>query len=387
MTCVQVLTPPGRAAIAVVEVAGPAAATMLDRWFVAVNGKPASQQPINAIRFGTWIASRGGVPDASVPGEELVLVRTATDRAEVHCHGGVAASAAIVETLVASGAVQSTDGEPRSIAEDARVALTHAPTERVAGILLDQANGALTASLSEVVDRVESGEIEAASQQIATLLQHERLGRRLVTPWRVVLAGPPNVGKSSLINALVGYDRALVYDQPGTTRDVVTTATAIGGWPVTLADTAGVRETTDPLEAAGVELAQRTLGTADIVVVVREAAMIGSAEDAIIRGSLQLDVPTEAVIVEVANKSDQLPAGATVPSELLATNAPAGIGMDALLAAIEQAMAVVVPPLGTAVPFRPGHYRQLRAVRESLGSNERAEAVAMLQALLAGAKP
>ena len=81
-------------------------------------------------------------------------------------------------------------------------------------------------------------------------------GRHLLTPFDVVLAGPANVGKSSLINALVGYNRAIVYDAPGTTRDVITAETAIDGWPVTLSDTAGLRDSDDPLEMAGVQTAQ-----------------------------------------------------------------------------------------------------------------------------------
>ena len=74
-------------------------------------------------------------------------------------------------------------------------------------------------------------------------------------PWRVVVFGAPNVGKSSLINALAGYERAIVSPTPGTTRDVVTVTTAIDGWPVQLSDTAGFRETQDELESAGIELA------------------------------------------------------------------------------------------------------------------------------------
>lgn len=387
MTSVRVLTPPGRAAIAVVEVAGPEAASIVDRWFTAVNGKAASDQPANAIRFGTWIAARDGQPDETVPGEELIVVRTAAERIEVHCHGGVAAVAAVRATLLAAGAVDASETPPQSLLEDARVALSLATTERVAGVLLDQAGGVLDAALLKIVQLIEAGQVEAACDRVAELLKHERLGRRLTTPWRVVLAGPPNVGKSSLINALVGYDRVLVYDQPGTTRDVVTAATAVGGWPVTLADTAGVRDTTDPLEAAGVQLTRQTLGTADIVVVVREAATLDAAELTATRDQMLNDAPEDAVTVDVASKVDLLPSPMVMPDGIIATNAPAGVGIDTLLTAIEQAMAVSVPLVGTAVPFRLEHFNALRAVLALLESGAASEATASLQALLAGAKP
>ncbi len=89
------------------------------------------------------------------------------------------------------------------------------------------------------------------------VLRWTDLGTHLATPWRVVLAGAPNVGKSSLINALLGYGRAIVFDQPGTTRDVVTADAAIEGWPITLADTAGLHDASDATESAGIALRGR----------------------------------------------------------------------------------------------------------------------------------
>ena len=86
--------------------------------------------------------------------------------------------------------------------------------------------------------------------------------------------GAPNVGKSSLINALAGYERAIVSPTPGTTRDVVTVTTAIDGWPVQLSDTAGFRETQDELESAGIELATTTLSRAELAIFVHDAAKL-----------------------------------------------------------------------------------------------------------------
>ena len=116
-------------------------------------------------------------------------------------------------------------------------------------------------------------------EQLKGLLRFGDLGLHLTTPWRVVLTGPPNVGKSSLINALVGRERAIGSAQPGTTRDVVTAVTAVGGWPIELADTAGVRQVVDPLEREGVNRAKRSREHADLVVMVADATQNAPPED------------------------------------------------------------------------------------------------------------
>ena len=113
----------------------------------------------------------------------------------------------------------------------------------------------------------------------------------------MVLAGRPNVGKSSLMNALAGHGRSIVHHAPGTTRDAVTLTTAIDGWPVELCDTAGLRPAGDALESAGIERAQERLARADLVVLVCDQSMPWSAEDQAL-----LDQWPEAVLVH--NKCD-----------------------------------------------------------------------------------
>ena len=166
------------------------------------------------------------------------------------------------------------------------------------------------------------------------------LGRRLTTPWRVAVAGPPNVGKSSLVNALAGYQRSIVAPTPGTTRDVATTRLAIDGWPVELADTAGVRDATDMLEMQGVRMAREATAAADLCLWVLDASAQPVWPE--LQGAVQL----------VVNKID-LPA-AWAPDEAagaVRVSARTGRGMADLCAALSRRLVPDPPPAGSAVPF------------------------------------
>src|SRR5262249_43710490 len=105
---------------------------------------------------------------------------------------------------------------------------------------------------------------DTALERVRQCLRWADLGRHLVEPWRVVIAGPPNAGKSTLTNTLAGFKRSLVAPLPGTTRDVVSTRLAIDGWPVELIDTAGLRADAAGLEAAGIDLARKQIESADL---------------------------------------------------------------------------------------------------------------------------
>src|SRR5205085_4352386 len=144
--------------------------------------------------------------------------------------------------------------------------LERATTVRTASILLDQYHGAFDGAVADVLAAIDRGDADAARRLLEDLAAVGPVGRHLVEPWTVVVAGAPNVGKSSLVNALAGYQRSVVSEVAGTTRDVVTTTVAFDGWPVELADTAGLRRAAESLEAAGVELARRFLEGADLVV-------------------------------------------------------------------------------------------------------------------------
>ncbi|MBW3539752.1 MAG: 50S ribosome-binding GTPase [Planctomycetes bacterium] len=188
------------------------------------------------------------------------------------------------------------------------------------------------------------------------MLGRAEFGLHLVRPWRVVLSGRPNVGKSSLINALVGYQRAIVYDQPGTTRDVVTAETALDGWPFEFADTAGLRTGGDELETAGIARARETLARADCRVLVFDASEPIEADD------LRLLAEWPNAIV-VANKCDLAPSReASLPPAALRLSALTGNGLDSL--AREIVRRVVPNPPAAAEPI-PVTERQIDLLRRA----------------------
>jgi tRNA modification GTPase len=162
----------------------------------------------------------------------------------------------------------------------------------------------LSAAIRGILAQITATDWSTAAETIDELLGRRELGLHLINPWRVVVFGAPNVGKSSLINAIVGYERAIVSPMLGTTRDVVTVTTAIDGWPVILSDTAGFRETQDELESAGIKLATSMLSRAELAIFVYDAAKLLAVS---VDGETKLELPKPASPVQaihVINKID-----------------------------------------------------------------------------------
>jgi tRNA modification GTPase len=178
------------------------------------------------------------------------------------------------------------------------------------------------------------------------------------------------------MNALAGFERAIVSPQPGTTRDVVTLLTAIDGWPVQLADTAGMRTTQDELEMAGVELAQTAHAAADLVIHVRD----GNEPEV----ASQLHFNGERRLIRVHNKVDLLPPDARRRANVdLFTSALTGEGIEALAAAIGAALVPNPPPPKSAVPFTSVQCKALSLARGCVEQHDGTAALAALQSLLA----
>jgi tRNA modification GTPase len=235
-TLIARLTPPGKAAIATLAVRGPAAWEVTCRLF----------QP-----------RRGTLADAPTPGHcwlgrlagDDVLLAAKSTWVELHCHGG-SEVVRLIEEAYGQHGVQAVPWQ-QMIDESPRLLemLVRAPTTRAAAILLDQWQGAW--------ENVTEKDLQRLDRLVS-------LGQHLVTPWKIVIAGAPNVGKSSLMNALAGYTRSIVSPTPGTTRDVVSTIIAIDGWPIEMSDTAGIRQAPSALEQQGIERAHDAIRDADL---------------------------------------------------------------------------------------------------------------------------
>ena len=354
-------TAAGEGGVAIVRVSGADCRRIISRVFRAKNGKPLENR---VLTYG-YVMEEGGVADEAM----AVLMRaphsyTREDVAEIHCHGSQALVGKILRLLMAAGARMAEPGEFTYRAflngridlaqAEGVMRMIRAGSERAMRSAVRQMEGGVSAFVrtareeitsllaamaaaidfpDEVEETQTAREVTAACKAIAAKLAaacDARAGRIEDEGLRVVLCGRPNAGKSSLLNALLGGERAIVTDIPGTTRDTLTEAVQIGGVRVLLTDTAGLRETGDAVERIGVERAKKALAEADVRALVLDSASLLTEEDkaALFGLAPQMIVLSKGDLAQRLTAADVRAAFGDVP--MVTVCATRGEGMEAL---------------------------------------------------------
>lgn len=421
-TIAAIATPPGEGGIGIIRLSGPEAQAIALRIF-----RPARAGRLRShrVRYGYVIG-----PDGAVIDEALLTFMAAPhsftreDVVEISCHGGALPVQLTLEAALAAGARLANPGEftmraflnGRIDLSQAEATLDVIRAQTSAGLAVAQAQlggwlarevRAARAALLEplayitaLIDFPDEGiEPQAVAEPVAQALATvERLlagadqGMVIRNGARVALVGRPNVGKSSLLNALLRVERAIVTPIPGTTRDTLEETANLAGVPVVLIDTAGMRASDDPVEQIGVERARSALASADLALLVFDAQQPFTAEDA-----AMLSVTAERPTIIVWNKCDD-PASAPPPAPehprsvaVVACSARYGHGIDHLANTIAATLlGGTLPAMGTThLVSNPRHRAALRraveflrAAQETLATNA---ATDLLAADLTGA--
>jgi len=415
-TIVAQATAPGRGALAIVRLSGPSAhpiaRELLTHW---------PERPREAVRSNVRDENHATIDESIVIRYDAPASFTGEDSVEIMTHGGSLVPTTVVAAALTQGARMATPGEftRRAVlngkldvlqaeATGDLVAATSRASQRAA---LRQLDGGLTRRVLALRDQViglealiaydidfpeeDDGPIaparildaaEGLIRSLEQLLATARTGELVREGALVVLAGAPNVGKSSLFNALLGESRAIVTEIPGTTRDAIEAVIDTPHWPLRLADTAGLRDASDPVEKIGVEVSTRYVERAAVVLA------CGDSVESLRHAASAISQHTSAPVILVHTKSDVSELGLAAASALedelrvsgtrvAETSAESGSGLSELLATINDTLAREAGEVEPDAPLLT-HSRHRHAVRRALD-----EARAFKAAWCAGEAP
>ncbi|MGQ0765278.1 MAG: tRNA uridine-5-carboxymethylaminomethyl(34) synthesis GTPase MnmE [Gemmatimonadota bacterium] len=366
-TIAAIATAPGRSAIALIRLSGPRALVIASTVCHRLPG-PDERPLLTALE----------APDGSLIDDALVLrfdtprSFTGEDVIEFSCHGGAAVSSALMDVLLHHGARLAEPGEFTQrafingkldlIQAEAVAQIIDAPTQAARRIALSQLHGELSESIDSLRQQLlqleallaydidfpeeDDGPIPAGRILDAAVAVREELESMLATApragilrdgARVVIAGEPNAGKSSLFNALLGERRALVTEIPGTTRDALEGRIETARWPIRLIDTAGLREVgEDLLEQMGIEVSFENIRDAQVVLA------CGETVASIDFTTSRLEAVTDVPVIRVRTKADLRPATQSHESDPVSTDENVSVrtrhGLDSLVERIEAAL-------------------------------------------------
>ena len=416
-TIAAIATASVAAAVGIVRLSGAETRRVLAALFTPVDGRSAAELPPRRMTYGTVRDAEGRTLDHA-----LAVVfsaghsYTGEESAELHCHGSPVVLQEVLRAAFAAGARQARAGEFTERAflngkmdlteAEAVIDLIDAETAECARNAAAQLSGALRRPIEAVYDRLldissrfyaivdypdeeiedlsreeTAASLTAGEETLSDLLGTFARGRVLKSGVATAIVGAPNAGKSSLLNALVGFERAIVTDIAGTTRDTVEEKATLGGVLLRLIDTAGIRETADTVEKLGVERSKKAVEDADLIL----ALLDGSASPAPEAFEpLALAAESGKPWLLLLTKSDLggapniLPdGGLRAPEEVISLSSVTHEGFDALVAAVRRLYPA--PRAGAALVTNT---RQAEAVRRALESVRAAK-----EALLGGMTP
>ncbi|SBV91778.1 tRNA modification GTPase MnmE [uncultured Eubacteriales bacterium] len=406
-TIAAVATAIGRGAIGVLRLSGPRAIAAASAVFTPMNGKPLTDCPPRKLVYGTLRDKDGRPIDQALatftPGPNSY---TGEDTAELQCHGSPMVLSLGLESLFAQGARQAGPGEFTRRAflngrldltqAEAVVDLIDAETPSAVRMAALQLSGALARRAGRIYDgltdlmahfcavldypdedidpfRAQTIDdvLDKAQRDLRSLLATYDRGRRAVHGVPCALVGRPNAGKSSLLNALVGYERAIVTPIPGTTRDTIEEKAELGGVLLRLIDTAGLRETGDEVERLGVARSRAAMESAELILILVDGSVPITGEDAALLTEAMEYAPTILVLTktDLWTEDKGVSFKGITPPPVVALSAKTGEGMENLAAAV-----AALFPLG--VPEESGELltnaRQADASKRALEAVERA---------------
>ena len=414
-TIAAIATIQAPSAIGIVRLTGPDTRRILDGVFAPANGRPMSAQTPRKLVFGRALDRSGGVIDEALavlfPGPNSY---TGEDCAEIHCHGSPVVLDEVLAAAFARGARQARGGEFTQraflsgrmdlIQAESVADLIDAESAGAARNAVGQLQGRMSRSvggiydaLMDVVSRfyaivdypdeeiepLQQAQIEQtlaeSAERLDALLATFSRGRLLKSGVPAVILGKPNAGKSSLLNALLGYDRAIVTDIAGTTRDTVEETVLVGSVLLRLCDTAGIRDAADTVERLGVERAQQAAQRAELALLVLDGSAPLTREDeeaiaAARRARRMLVLVNKADLPQVLDTA----ALRVRFGEVIPLSARSGAGVDALCRAVEELFAGGETPRGELLT----NARQAESAQRALDAVRRAE-----QALRSGLSP
>jgi len=413
-TIVALATPPGRSAISVVRMSGRNALDIAQR---VIRPWPIDLRRSTLCTISSW--DRGQILDQALVTAFLAPDSfTGENLVEISGHGGLYVPAVLMETLIACGARQALPGEfSRRAVLNGKLDITQA--EAIGDLIearskamhraaLGQLDGGLSRRIAALrsslislesliaydIDFPEEDDGPVSREKVSTevemllisldaLLATVPIGEMIREGAVVVIAGRPNVGKSSLFNSILGQSRAIVTEIPGTTRDAIEGFVETNNWPIRLVDTAGLRDTEDTVERIGIEVSERYLGWANVVLA------CGDSEESLAATLVALEGRTDAPIIRIRTKSDLEPEASpgtdTSPSYDVQVSSELGEGLSRLIEKVDEILSLTAGSIVADMPVltRSRHIHGIHQARGEIAAFGEAWARAALPAPVA----